>query len=473
MPGEATILEGPVTPAPLFAYRAVRGIFFGSPDSSPEHDNKENVNPTLISSPQKLDKMDERLQLTPSHKRKRDGGATMLSPSKAMLSPTKGILRTPGLATPRAKLLRDINVKFKSVSPESAQQKPTAAKIAGSINTNKGASSSKDLGHILRISKSMGDLEPVKKEQKVVVQTKNGLPPTTNTTAFPPSAMDAYMQQTEKEMKKLVRYGQKMREYARKKDAENVELKSMVEHLRRENERLRLAENSEFQTKQDQDKPGNVHEGTIQGCGKIASTAVKQLAKQENVTQRPATQQLRQPSASKAVPGTKTGPVSSMAKHRKPSDHQHPPAGISFHPKSTTDFLNNGLPVRSASSGAPATQPSTRTTIGSTYTNKDAAAALASIVDTGTGSTRLAPDRLAAARERLRQRAEARKSSAEDHTHQHQHDHHGYDDSSPAKVQQREGILIDINIDDDADAVHQTQTANMSREQSVLDWVNL
>ncbi|KAK4945628.1 hypothetical protein LTR10_015247 [Elasticomyces elasticus] len=473
MPGEATILEGPVTPAPVFAYRAVRGIFFGSPDSSPEHDNKENVDPTPVSSPQKLGMMDERLQLTPSHKRKRDGGATILSPSKAMLSPTKGILRTPGLATPRAKLLKEINVKFKSVSPESAQQKPAAAKNAGNTNTNRGASSNKDSGYILRVSKSMGDLEPAKKELKVVAQTKNGLPPTTNTTAFPPSAMDAYMQQTEKEMKKLVRYGQKMREYARKKDAENVELKSMVEHLQRENERLRRAVDGEFQRTQDQDKSGNVYAGTVQGSGRIASTGLKlpkQSVKQENVTQRSATQQLRQPSASNTVSGTKSGPELSTAKHRTPSDHQQPPASISFHPKSKTDFLNNALPVRSASSGAP-TQPSARTTTGNTHTNKNAAAALANIANTGTGSTRLAPDRLAAARERLRQRAEARKSSVEDHTHQH--DHHGYDDSSPAKVQQREGILIDINIDDDADAVHQTQTANMSREQSVLDWVNL
>ncbi|KAI1623171.1 hypothetical protein EDD37DRAFT_633997 [Exophiala viscosa] len=471
MPGEATILEGPVTPAPLFAYRAVRGIFFRSPDSTPEYNNKENVDPTPVSSPQKSNTMDERLQLTPTHKRKRDGGAVMLSPSKAMLSPTKGILRTPGLATPRAKLLKDINVKFKSVSPESAQQRHAAIKNIGLANTNsnaiKSASSSKDPGHPLRISKSMGDLEPAKRENKVAAAadkpTKTSVPVTVNTTAFPPSAMDAYMQQTEKEMKKLVRYGQKMREYARQKDAENVELKSMVEKLHRENERLRRAAPSEAEAKQEQDRHGNVREGATQShVSRTPSNRVKsakESTREGSMALRLTTTKLRRPSASIPVSIADTRPAPPGSSHRNKFDHTPPPASTKAHSKTETNPLGHALPVRSASSGAP-----------SAHMNNDTAANLPAKNDIGTGSTRLAPERLAAARERLRRRAEARKTSVE---HDQDCEGHVYNDSPPKKMQQREGILIDINIDGDADAMLQPQTAGQSREQSVLDWVNL
>ncbi|KAI1611972.1 hypothetical protein EDD36DRAFT_439895, partial [Exophiala viscosa] len=416
--------------------------------------------------------MDERLQLTPTHKRNRDGGAVMLSPSKAMLSPTKGILRTPGLATPRAKLLKDINVKFKSVSPESAQQRPAAIKSFGHANTNSnainGASSSKDPGHPLRISKSMDDLEPAKRENKAAAAankpTKTSVPVTVNTTAFPPSAMDAYMQQTEKEMKKLVRYGQKMREYARQKDAENVELQSMVEKLQRENERLRRAGTSDATATHDRSRNGSVRERAAPSHVSRAPSSqiksVKESTKQDSITQQPTTIQQRQPSTSNAASGTKTRPVSSAAKARRPSHHQQPPTSTSPHPKSNTDFLSNALPLRSASSGATATQPSTKTAAGNAHTNNNTATNLAAKHDNGTGSIRLAPDRLAAARERLRQRAEARKSSFE-----HQ------DDTADMPPQQREGILININIDGDADAGPWIQTSGQSREQSVLDWV--
>ena len=40
-----TIVDEPVTPAPLFAYRALKGILFGSPESPRDGDdsNKENA----------------------------------------------------------------------------------------------------------------------------------------------------------------------------------------------------------------------------------------------------------------------------------------------------------------------------------------------------------------------------------------------------------------------------------------------
>jgi hypothetical protein len=341
----------------------------------------------------------------------------------------------------------------------------------------------------------MGDLEASKKDHKTAVHapgnpTKTGLPLTAVPTAFSPGTMDAYMQQTEKEMKKLVRYGQKMREYARKKDAENVELRSMVEHLQRENERLRRAVPNVAETKPSQNRGANGQEGTAQGHVRDTPGSQKPT-RQESIAQRATTTQTRNRSPTKPVSIANTGTVSSVPTHRKPSSHQHPPASIS-----TAKSVAHALAVRSSSNGAAAAHTSASTsTNDKTISNNTATTAgfanPGGPAITGTSSTRLAPDRLAAARERLRLRAEARKSSLE-------HQDHRHNDTSPARAQQQqqqqEGILIDIDTDDDADAalndgaqspggdasLHrggpaalQTQTTSQSREQSVLDWANL
>lgn len=151
-----TTTDEPVTPAPVFAFRALRGALFGSPETPCDRDNnKENaplVNsefhkksfPTKKSgspnnkptSPKKTHSTEEarsisapvemtrKLIRSPKGKGKQ-GGAVPLGPTfhpgqvtSILASPTRSILRVPGQATPRAQSLRDINVTFKSLSPD-------------------------------------------------------------------------------------------------------------------------------------------------------------------------------------------------------------------------------------------------------------------------------------------------------------------------------------------------------------------
>ncbi|KAK5459604.1 hypothetical protein LTS15_003733 [Exophiala xenobiotica] len=513
MPGEETILDGPVTPAPVFAYRALRGIFFTSPESSPEHDNKENLTPAYLAtspSPEKRKIMDGAVQLTPSQKRKRDS-----SSRAAVLSPTKGILRTPGLATPRAKFLKDINVKFKSVSPEEAAkqtQKETKIETVTGVGAGDRLSRTKDgegkgQRAAVRASKPMHDIaptnkaarsqSPVKAEQVPVpakdkdnrVAASNG----TTTTVLSSCAIEAYMAQTEKEMKRVVKYGQKMREYARKKDAENQELKSMIEQLRRENERLLLrAHQCQSQPallleRKSEHEGGEKSDDNIargpEGCVRVGEEVdcVDEARSQIRVNNQRSSRraEIRIEEEPRRKTDTSTASTSASARvasvsssavgeeqeqdrlrfgispaasaRRVPSASvavAEPAKKTSSRPTGHEEFLP--LPIRSASGTA-----SHINVCAKDKTNTKTVTA---------GSTRLAPDRLAAARERLRLRAESRKASTE------QQDHgHGYADG------QKEGILIEIEPDDaiagpwssDRPAKHE------SREQSLVDWANL
>ena len=45
---ESRVFEAPETPAPIFAYRALKGILFGSPDYDDEDEDKENIAPTSL-----------------------------------------------------------------------------------------------------------------------------------------------------------------------------------------------------------------------------------------------------------------------------------------------------------------------------------------------------------------------------------------------------------------------------------------
>src|SRR5277367_4910347 len=145
------IPDGPETPAPVFAYRALRGILFGSPDDdSVVGDNKENVEPPPIPLPIRGSSSGTgtrggraRPIMTTSSPTKhtatttqrgiaRDSPLTSPARSKQLRSlqqsPAKSILRTPGVPTPRRR--GTANVSFKdvrpSVSPALVPKKPEA-----------------------------------------------------------------------------------------------------------------------------------------------------------------------------------------------------------------------------------------------------------------------------------------------------------------------------------------------------------
>lgn len=220
MAPEETLLDPPVTPAHLFAYRALRGWFAGSPDSP--DDDKENLSPVTIKTlaGNTTSNSDDVLRLSPQ-KRKRDSLAIPLSP-------TKSILRTPGAPTPRAKSLRDMNVKFKSASPEVRRKdlKMGVKNAEGNIQptTQAAAGNSDHKASILAPSPATVKLKPQ--------------PPVLDPAVYDTNLLDDQNRRTAREMKRLVRYGTKWRDFARRRDEENAKLRLLLEDTRRENRRL-------------------------------------------------------------------------------------------------------------------------------------------------------------------------------------------------------------------------------------------
>src|SRR2546421_3112852 len=235
------ILDAPETPAPVFAYRALKGILFGSPDYDEEDENKENITPaTPIEKPKKtVQKVDRRGRVDSSslhpnlarspNARRREGYHVSPPPRKRrQISPTKSILRTPGIPTPRR---QNVNVTFKDVR---ASASPTAlnAKLLPAQKEPTAATQSQQATKVAANTTGSAPLETVNAAEEVEILSAP---------AYDMSAVDVYLTSTEREMKKLVRYAQKMKEYARVSQQENAALKVEINQLKRELEELRKA----------------------------------------------------------------------------------------------------------------------------------------------------------------------------------------------------------------------------------------
>jgi regulator of replication initiation timing len=235
------ILDAPETPAPVFAYRALKGILFGSPDYDEEDEDKENHTPvTPIEKTKKaVQKVDRRgcVDLSSSlpkfaqssNARQREGYQVSPSPRKRrQISPTKSILRTPGIPTPRR---QNISVTFKDVRSSAS---PTAVntKLLPALNESTAATQSQQATKAPANTIDNAPLGTVNAAEEVEI-----LP----VPVYDMSAVDTYLTSTEREMKRLVRYAQKMKEYARVSQQENAALKVEKNQLKRELEELRKA----------------------------------------------------------------------------------------------------------------------------------------------------------------------------------------------------------------------------------------
>ena len=239
MASEETILDlAPVTPAHKFAWRAFKGFVYGSPES-PENMGKENARP-LQASPQKRVSL-EIPALSPQ-KRKRD----------SQISPTKSILRTPGMPTPRAKSLRDVNVKFKSISPEILRNASAPASTVVALEREVD-NLWQELEQSLEIARSPPTRwasAPARAKKTITLAPAVVLPPPTSGNP----ERDAYARRTEKEVKQLLRQHKKMRDYARQAEEQNVALKAMVVELKRENAGLKAGLEYKSLFRPDQDE---------------------------------------------------------------------------------------------------------------------------------------------------------------------------------------------------------------------------
>jgi hypothetical protein len=219
---ESQILDAPDTPAPIFAYRALKSVLFGSYDDEEDDENeKENIPLQTRSSQGSINS--QKSPLKPS-------SSTPTRPApRRMLSPAKSILRTPGIPTPRR---QNASVKFK----DSKQTSMSLSTIAeGPVTDAKASSKGSDVPTIASL-----ELRAATEKQRLLAAKAPG--PTSESepeTYYNVVEIDAYIAATEREMKKLVRYGQRMREYARLSQKENSALKRELDDIRKENQRLR------------------------------------------------------------------------------------------------------------------------------------------------------------------------------------------------------------------------------------------
>ena len=216
------ILDAPETPAPLFAYRALKSVLFGSYDGGEsDDDDKENA-PLQTRSGEKSTGQEIAHQkpeiLTPARPTPR-----------RRLSPAKSILRTPGIPTPRR---QNPSVKFKEIKQTTTNLGTiTEARVTKEKAV---AQQPKELA-----VKSVKCQTP--EEGKTVATAEAHTPDSKSgpETHYNLKEIDVFIAATEHEMKKLVRYGQRMRDYARLSQKENASLKRELEKVRTENETLR------------------------------------------------------------------------------------------------------------------------------------------------------------------------------------------------------------------------------------------
>lgn len=378
--------DAPETPAPVFAYRALKGFFFGSPADDDDHhrskhherqsdENKENISPV------------KRHPSSPKPHSTTQGNRKRGLANDAISSPMKSILRPSGVATPRALQLQrgNVGVTFKevrqTVSPEGKENVPSGGpdpevvvkrvkpdSVSGTQNNNVNGI------HVVETSQKSG----IVASTKIATGDFSGI---SNPTATAPSVdvlpfdIEAYKRTTEKEMKKLVRYGQKMREYARKQDEENAKLRRLLEECRGENERLRRAEERRVRP-QESDKGG------------------KEAAQQQQsgIPHRSA--------AGEAVKGGATG----LAVQRQFVEETKEKRG-----NEGDEGQRRGKRLKLNTDGSSKTVEHRKETSAAAEDGQEDFKGHSH--GTRHSSARLPPDRLAAARERIRARAEKRKAS--------------------------------------------------------------
>lgn len=234
--GDSQILDAPETPAPIFAYRALKGILFGSPDYDDQGEDKENIAPAHSSLQLKESLPNEStssktssspLQSKSPDRRARGRSPLSASPRKRRQpSPAKSILRTPGIPTPRR---QKINVTFKDVRP-SVSPSGVATQLLAAQNETKAAP---------RTQESISSDAEVTKDVHPKHLKADGAVEKPPTSVNDMNCINAYRKSTEREMKRLVRYSQRMREYARMSQQENVALREERDELRRELEEMR------------------------------------------------------------------------------------------------------------------------------------------------------------------------------------------------------------------------------------------
>lgn len=231
---DETRIDAAPTPAHVFAYRAIRGVFYGSPESSPVKPHDANAEQTLDAEDKFVSSTRaRRFATSPIHTKRKDTEndpvdiVLSLTPKKQKIvpvSPSKSILKNTNGLTPKRAALRDVTVTFKdvslSLSPQLAR-KPSPRKVRSITAT------SKIEAHAYSARPSTGAQATTGPLKKRIDSCKAG-----------GADLEAYKVQTEKETRRLIKYGQKWKEQARRAEAENAKLRALLEQAQRQNAAL-------------------------------------------------------------------------------------------------------------------------------------------------------------------------------------------------------------------------------------------
>lgn len=357
------ILDAPQTPAPLFAYRALRSVLFGSHEGEESDENdKENI--PLEETSGKVSTQLQDIPLKPK------SSTPQRHTPRRLLSPAKSILRTPGLVpTPRR---QSVSVKFKDTKRTSLELR-TVSK--GSVIEEEPVSLQAKLAPI-------GPSEPAASTESVTEMSEELQMGDTNSlpeTYYNVKEINAYIAATEREMKKLVRYGQRMREYARLSQKENVTLRRELDKVKEENEALQLRQHSSIS----REKAGE--DGDNAGLFDLSPSSTYQRkapARKRTDDERKVTENAM---AEKGQKQPDRGTVEKI----------HETKNLS---KSSQSKIDDSPAPSKEGTMAPLYQPSTQSP-------------RAAIRLRVASRTQLAPDRLAAAKARLRVKSEERKKA--------------------------------------------------------------
>lgn len=376
---DLTILDAPETPAPLFAFRALKSAIFGSPNDDDER-NKENFNSKAAQALSSKTSIVRAMSLSPSKRRK----------ANPCPSPAKSILRAPGIPTPRK---QNTNVTFKDLTPSLSP----VLRRQDNVTTEQPRVQTTELTNGATISRTA---QPKLKSVRVAAApaqdpaSEYQIPRTAIAVERASTMFDieAYKRSTEKEMKKLVRYGQKMREFARNQEQENTKLRITLEKLQRENEELRQREiDCESRRLGKEKESQSMKEGlrsrvidTNSTSRSVEETSPKQLS-----TNRADTKSTQ---AAAAPRGLSPHMPKALLWRQRPCSPLKRKASTQLMPEPL-------LPETLARSGRSVAQVAK-----SSNSARDGQTA-------GSTSARLPPDRLAAARERVRRKAELRKAA--------------------------------------------------------------
>lgn len=238
--------EAPDTPAPLFAVRAFKSALFGTPHP----DLKYNTNSSLASNGQS--QQQEIVARAENKKPVRPitavtEGSVVNVKADSLASPMKGILVTPGTATARRKNVSFGGLAFNEAketktSNDSSHLNPSTMDIPPvdqhrQTNLTKALYKARIDGPRMHLEKSSSKPKPGKnddlKSQHITPEpvydpaidiTIDLNEPASRSGQHWKAEFERYHKRSDREMKKIIKYGQSFKSYAVKKDSETADL---------------------------------------------------------------------------------------------------------------------------------------------------------------------------------------------------------------------------------------------------------